>query len=90
MNNILSTDQTPEHIASVMEALTETPNRLERLSKSVPAPSGKFRQPLGADELAILNAHATGINSFVDGSGNPALGGALFSQAESNIAGENG
>jgi hypothetical protein len=60
MNKTLSTDQTPENIASVLDVLTETPDRLERLSQSVPAE--KFRQPLGKDERTPTEVLAHMIN----------------------------
>jgi hypothetical protein len=44
----ISTDQTPENIAKVIEALTRFPARLEALIKSVPA--ARFSQPLGRGE----------------------------------------
>ena len=62
MKNAISTDQTPENIAKVMEVLTESPARLETLSKSVPAPSGKFRQPLGKGERTPTEVLAHMIN----------------------------
>ena len=49
-NKPISTDQTPENIAKVLEVLTESPLRLEALIKSVSTPSGKLSQPLGQDE----------------------------------------
>ena len=44
--------------------------------------SGNVGGDMDAAELAAVNAHAADIASFVGGSGNPALGGALFSQGE--------
>ena len=65
MKKAITSDQTPENIAKVIEVLTESSVRLEALSKSVSAPSGKLRQPLGkgertpAEVLAhILNTEA--------------------------------
>ena len=59
----ISTDQTPENIAQILEALTESPVRLEALSKSVSAPSGKMRQPLGKGERTPTEVLAHVINT---------------------------
>ena len=48
MKKTISTDQTPENIAQVLEILTESPVRLAALSKSVPAE--RLSQPLGKGE----------------------------------------
>lgn len=61
-NRTITTDQTPENIAKVLEVLTESPVRLEALSKSVPAASGKFRQPLGKGERTPTEVLAHMIN----------------------------
>ncbi|MEQ6341139.1 MAG: PEP-CTERM sorting domain-containing protein [Gammaproteobacteria bacterium] len=39
------------------------------------------------DELAVLNANAAAINTFVGGAGTPATGGGLFAHGEGNTAG---
>ena len=44
--------------------------------------AGNVGGDMDAAELTAVNAHAAQIASFVGGSGNPALGGALFSQGE--------
>ena len=51
MKNKISTDQTPANIARVIEILTETPQKLETLSKSVTAEGS--RQPLGDGERSF-------------------------------------
>ena len=61
-NKSITTDQTPENIAKVLEVLTESPIRLEALSRSVPASSGKFSQPLGKDERTPTEVLAHVIN----------------------------
>ena len=48
MKKSITTDQTPANIAQVVEILTDSPTRLEALSKSVSAE--KLRQPLGKGE----------------------------------------
>lgn len=48
MKKTITTEQTPENITRVMEALTECPVRLEALVRSIPA--GKLSQPLGKGE----------------------------------------
>ena len=48
MKKSISTEQTPANIAKVMELLTESPSKLEALSKSVSAE--KLRLPLGKSE----------------------------------------
>jgi hypothetical protein len=60
MNKPITTDQTPENIANVMEVLTESPIRLEALSKSLSAE--KLRQPLGKDERTPTEVLAHMIN----------------------------
>jgi len=60
MKKAISTDQTPANIANVMEVLTESPARLDALSKSVPAE--KFRQPLGKGERTLTEVLAHMIN----------------------------
>ena len=51
MNKILSTDQTPENISKILEVLTETPKRLEALSKGLS--KEKLREPLGKGERSF-------------------------------------
>ena len=51
MKNKISTDQTPANIARVIEILTETPQKLEALSKSLTAEGS--RQPLGEGERSF-------------------------------------
>lgn len=48
MKKSITTDQTPANIAQVVEILTDSPTRLEALSRSVSAE--KLRQPLGKGE----------------------------------------
>jgi hypothetical protein len=48
MSKILSTDLTPANITKVVDLLTNSPIRLEAVSKS--APADKLRQPLGKGE----------------------------------------
>ena len=60
MKKAISTDQTPANIANVMEVLTESPARLDALSKSVPAE--KFRQPLDKGERTPTEVLAHMIN----------------------------
>jgi len=48
MKKSITTEQTSENIATVVEALTESPIRLEALFRSIPA--GKLSQPLGKGE----------------------------------------
>ena len=48
MTKSITTDQTPANITQVVEILTDSPTRLETLSKSVSAE--KLRQPLGKGE----------------------------------------
>jgi len=45
--------------------------------------AGEVGGDMDATELAAVTANAAAINSFVSGAGNPSLGGALWSQAES-------
>lgn len=51
MNKILSTDQTPENISKILEILTETPKKLEALSKGLS--KEKLREPLGKGERSF-------------------------------------
>lgn len=60
MNKTLSTDQTPANIATIMELLAESPNRLDALNKSVSAE--KLRQPLGKGERTPTEVLAHVIN----------------------------
>jgi hypothetical protein len=48
MNTKISTNQPPENIAKILEVLTETPIKLEALSKGLP--KEKLREPLGKGE----------------------------------------
>lgn len=60
MKKAIATDQTRENIAKVMEVLTESPARLEALSKSVSAE--KLRQPMGKGERTASEVLAHMIN----------------------------
>lgn len=60
MKKTISTEQTPENIARVMEALTESPVRLEALVRSIPA--GKLSQPLGKGERTPVEVLAHMLN----------------------------
>ena len=60
MNKAITSDQTPANIAKVLEILTESPVRLESLSKSVSAE--KFSQPLGKGERTPTEVLAHVIN----------------------------
>lgn len=60
MKKAIATDQTPENIAKVMEVLTESPARLEALSKSVSIE--KLRQPMGKSERTASEVLAHMIN----------------------------
>jgi hypothetical protein len=60
MKKTISTDLTPANIAKVMEILTETPQKLEALSKSLPAE--QLHQPLGAGERSFTQDLAHMIN----------------------------
>lgn len=51
MNKILSTDQTPENISKILEILTETPKKLEALSKGLS--KEQLTQPLGKGERSF-------------------------------------
>ena len=51
MKNKISTDQTPTNIASILEILAETPQKLEALSK--PLTTEGLRQPLGEGERSF-------------------------------------
>ena len=51
MKNKISTDQTPANIARIIEVLTETPRKLEALSK--PLTAEQSRQPLGEVERSF-------------------------------------
>ena len=57
----ISTDQTPENIAAVLEVLAESPKHLDALSKSVPAK--KFSQPLGKGERTPTEVLAHMLNT---------------------------
>ena len=60
-NKAISTDQTAENIAKVMEVLTESPVRLGALSRSVLAE--RMRQPLGKGERTPIEVLAHVINT---------------------------
>lgn len=60
MKKSISTDQTSANIAKVMEVLTESPARLQALSRSVS--TEKMRQPLGKDERTPAEVLAHLIN----------------------------
>lgn len=60
MKKTITTEQTPENIARVMEALTESPVRLEALVRSIPA--GKLSQPLGKGERTPVEILAHLVN----------------------------
>ena len=60
MNKAFSNEQTPENIATVLKVLTESPARLEALSKSV-SPEA-LRQPLGKGERTPVEVLAHIIN----------------------------
>ena len=60
MKKSISTDQTPANIAKVIEVLTESPARLEVLSK--PLTAEQFRQPLGKGERTPTEVLAHMIN----------------------------
>ncbi len=51
MSKILSTDQTPENISKILEVLTETPKKLEALSKGLS--KEQLTQPLGKGERSF-------------------------------------
>lgn len=51
MNQKISTDQTPENISKNLEVLSETPKRLEALSKGLS--KEKLREPLGKGERSF-------------------------------------
>lgn len=51
MNPKISTAQTPENISKILEVLTETPKRLEALSKGLS--KEKLREPLGKGERSF-------------------------------------
>lgn len=57
----ISTELTSENITTVMDLLTQSPVRLEALSKSVPAE--KFRQPLGKGERSPSEVLAHMLNT---------------------------
>ena len=59
-NKTITTDQTPENIAKVLEVLTQSPARLKALGKSVSA--DKLRQPLGKGERTPTEVLAHMIN----------------------------
>lgn len=60
MEKTITTEQTPENIARVMEALTECPVRLEALVRSIPV--GKLSQPLGKGERTPVEVLAHMLN----------------------------
>src|SRR5262247_2219410 len=60
MKKAITPDQTPENIANVLEVLTESPVRLEVLSKSLPAE--RMSQPLGKGERTPIEVLAHVIN----------------------------
>ena len=60
MKKSITTDQTPDNIAKVMEVLTESPTRLEALSKSVAVE--RLRQALGTGERTPTEVLAHVIN----------------------------
>src|SRR4030095_3905513 len=60
MKKAISTDPTPANIANVMEVLTESPARLDALSK--PLTAEQFRQPLGKGERTPTEVLAHMIN----------------------------
>ena len=60
-NKAITTDQTAENIANVIEVLTESPVRLEALRKSVSAE--KLRQPLGKGERTPVEVLAHLLNT---------------------------
>ena len=60
MSKPISTEQTAENIANVIEALAESPVRLEALVKSTPA--DKLSQPLGKGERTPAEVLAHIIN----------------------------
>lgn len=51
MSKSLSTDQTAENISKILEMLTETPKKLEELSKGLS--NKKLREPLGKGERSF-------------------------------------
>jgi len=57
----ITTNQTPENIASVLEVLVESPKRLDALSRSVPV--RKFNQPLGKGERTLVEVLAHMLNT---------------------------
>lgn len=52
-----------------------------------PTGEGTTSGGITAAELAVLNANAAAINSFVGGAGNPAVGGGLFAHGEGGTVG---
>lgn len=70
MKKIISTDLTPSNIAKVMEIITETPQKLEMLSK--PLTVEQLRQPLGQGKRSftvsgagvVLGREANGWNEW--------------------------
>lgn len=60
MKKAISTNQTADNIAKVLEALTESPVRLEALSRSVS--TERLRQPLGKGERTPTEVLAHIIN----------------------------
>jgi hypothetical protein len=59
-NKSITPDQTPENIAKVLEVLTQSPVRLEALSRSVAAE--RISQPLGKGERTPTEALAHMLN----------------------------
>ncbi|MBL8091940.1 MAG: DinB family protein [Anaerolineales bacterium] len=63
MSKILSTDQTPENISKILEVLTETPKKLEALSKGLSKeqlcePLGKGERSFTEDLTHLINGEA--------------------------------
>ena len=60
MKSKISTDQTPANIARILEILTETPQKLEALSKLLT--TEQLHQPLGKGERSFTQALAHLLN----------------------------
>jgi hypothetical protein len=60
MNQKISTDPTPENISKILEMLTETPKKLEALSKGLS--KEQLREPLGKGERSLTEDLAHLIN----------------------------
>ena len=60
MKKQISTEQTEANIKEIMRLLSETPNRLEKLSKGLS--DIKLREPLGRGERSIVEALAHILN----------------------------